>query len=141
MRFAAATALLVLAAVAGCGASHPSPESVVRAWSHALNTGDNEGAADLFAENARVIQSGRDFRLRTRMDAVAFNESLPCSGKIVAISTDDDTTTATFLLGDRTTSACDGPGHEVQAQFRIHKGKIVLWKQLPTQAAPPAQPV
>jgi hypothetical protein len=36
-----------------------SPESVVRAWSQALNTDDNERAADLFAPNAESFSPGR----------------------------------------------------------------------------------
>jgi hypothetical protein len=41
--------------------------------------------------------------------------------------------TATFLLDDRTTSACDAPGAEATAAFRIADGKIVLWHQLDSQ--------
>ena len=40
------------ALVAGCGSSSPSAESVVRAWSQALNSDDNKRAADLFAPGA-----------------------------------------------------------------------------------------
>ena len=46
--------------------------------------------------------------------------------------------TATFLLGDRTTGPCDGPGGRATAIFRISDGKIVLWHQVPTATPPPS---
>jgi hypothetical protein len=41
----------------------PPPVAIVRAWSQALNTNDNEAAAELFAPGARVVQPGVDARL------------------------------------------------------------------------------
>jgi SnoaL-like domain len=125
-----AVAFVVSVLVAGCGGGSPSPESVVRAWSESLNSGDNEAAAELFAPGAEVIQLGRSIILETEADALRFNESLPCSGRIVDLDAEGDTVTATFVLGDRETSRCDGPGAEARAAFRIHQGKIVLWHQL-----------
>jgi limonene-1,2-epoxide hydrolase len=124
--------LAALAVAGGCGGGPPSPESVVRAWSQALNSGDNEAAADLFAPNAEVIQ-GRSYVLETQREALAFNASLPCSGEIVAIETDADIVTATFRLDDRPASRCDAPGARVRAAFRVVDGKIVLWHQLPDE--------
>jgi len=131
-RVAAALCLVLLAV--GCGSK--SPEQIVRAWSEALNAGDNEAAADLFAPGAQVIQSGTVVRLPTHEDAVAWNASLPCSGRIVGLETAGETVTATFLLGDRTTSPCDAPGAEATAAFRIDDGKIVLWHQLDGERPP-----
>lgn len=136
MRLAAAIAVLALAVAPGCGSGSPSPESVVRAWSQALNTGDNEGAAELFAQDAQVIQPSGARILHTRSDALAFNQSLPCSGTIVAVSASGDTVTATFLLGDRPTSPCDGPGQKVHAEFVVRNGKIDRWEQLSSAQAP-----
>jgi hypothetical protein len=127
-------AALILAA--GCSAKTPSPESVVRAWSEELNSGDNESAAALFAPGARVIQGGRTLTLRTRKEAVAWNAGLPCSGRIVAIMTRSDTAVATFRLGDRGTVRCDSPGGEATALFRVRKGKIVLWHQTGSSDGP-----
>jgi limonene-1,2-epoxide hydrolase len=121
---AAAVVLLV-----GCGSSSPSPESVVRAWSQALNSDDNERAADLFAPGAEILQAGRVATLRTHEDAVAWNAALPCSGRIVSIRSHGQTATATFALGDRRTSRCDGPGERAIAIFRVVDGKIVRWYQ------------
>jgi hypothetical protein len=125
-----AFSLVAIVLAAGCGGGPPSAESVVRAWSMALNSGDNEAAAELFAPGAEVIQ-GRTFVLETKLEAIAFNSSLPCSGEIVELDTDEDRVTATFRLGDRETSRCDAPGAEVRAAFRVREGKIVLWQQLP----------
>ena len=133
-------AALLLALLAGCGGDDHSPASVVRAWSKALNAGDNQAAADLFAPGAQVIQGPVVLRLRTHADAVVWNAGLPCSGKIVALSTSGAVVTATFLLGNRPTSACDGPGHRATAVFRIRGGKIVLWHQVPNAEPPPPPP-
>jgi hypothetical protein len=78
--------------------------------------------------------------VRTRADALAWNRSLPCSGRIVEIEISGEDATATFLLGDRPTSACDAPGGRVAAVFRVRAGKIVLFRQLPGETAP-SEPV
>jgi limonene-1,2-epoxide hydrolase len=131
-------ALLLGAAVAalatGCGSSSPSTESVVRAWSQALNMDDNKAAADLFAPGAEVVQAGHVVTLQTHADAVAWNSRLPCSGRIVSIESKGQTATATFELGDRAHSRCDGPGDRATAIFRVVKGKIVLWHQTSSNA-------
>lgn len=124
---------------ASCGRGTASAESVVRAWSSALNSGDNESAADLFATDAEIIQGGAEQRFRNRADAVEWNAGLPCSGRIVRIETRGDNVTATFVLGDRTTSRCDGPGAKARAVIRVRGGKIVLWHQVPIAEAPPVQ--
>ncbi len=139
MRLLALTIALLVAA--GCGGGEPSPESVVRAWSEALNTGDDEAAADLFAPGAEVIQGNARGRLRTHAEAVLFNRSLPCSGRIVRVESKEDGITATFLLGDRPRSACDAPGVEVRAFFRVANGKITLWHQLPGSSGGPVPDV
>jgi hypothetical protein len=135
--------LLIAATLAligvSCGRGSTSAEGVVRAWSSALNAGDNESAADLFATNAEVIQGGADQRFRNRRDAVEWNAGLPCSGRIVRIETRGNDVTATFVLGDRPTSRCDGPGAKARAVIRVRDGKIVLWHQVPVAGAPPVQ--
>lgn len=133
MRGAVALCLAAVALLAGCGSGNPSAESVVRAWSQALNADDNARAADLFAHDAQVVQAGHELTLRTHADAVAWNAALPCSGKIVSIDSHGDTATATFLLGDRRHNICDGPGQHATAIFKVLKGKIVLWHQTPAK--------
>jgi limonene-1,2-epoxide hydrolase len=121
----------------GCGDSQPSAQSVVRAWSQALNADDNKGAADLFALGAEVVQGSTVMHLQTHAEAEAWNSALPCSGKIVSIKSHGQTARATFRLGDRQHSRCDGPGELATAIFKVEKGKIVLWHQAGSSTAPP----
>jgi hypothetical protein len=107
-------------------------ERIVRAWSEALNAGDNEAAADLFAPGATVIQGGVAFSFPDRAAAVQWNASLPCSGTIVDIQVVDQVVIAVFSLGDRSTSPCDAaPGTLAAAAFLIEDGKITVWQQIP----------
>jgi hypothetical protein len=126
--------LLSAGVLAGCGSTPPSAESVVRAWSQQLNVGDNQGAAKLFAPGAEIVQAGTTRRLNTQAEAIAWNAALPCSGRIVSIKSSGNTTRATFILGNRQKSKCDGPGQKATAIVRVKNGKIVLWHQ--TSAAP-----
>jgi len=136
LRLWLALPVLFPALLAGCGSTPPSPESVVRAWSQELNSGDNEGAAKLFAPGAEVVQAGTAIRLNTHAEAVAWNTALPCSGRLVSIKTTGDTTRATFVLGNRAKKTCDGPGQRATAIFRVRNGKIVLWHQTSSAPAP-----
>jgi hypothetical protein len=138
---AAFLALLVLVST-GCGSAPATPESVVRSWSRALNAGDNDRAAALFAPGAAIVQGRVELHVANRGQAVDWNRSLPCSGRIVDLRARGETVTATFVLGDRPASRCDAPGEEASAVFRVHRGKIVLWHQVPVSAGgAPAGPV
>ena len=130
------TAAVAALSLTACGAGPPSPESVARAWSHAINTDDNDTAGSLFAKGAEVVQPDYFKRLQTHADAVAWNAALPCSGEIVSVKSEGEDVTVTFRLGDRPSSACDGPGARVRALFRVHDGKIVLFHQLGTLSQP-----
>jgi hypothetical protein len=104
----------------------------VRAWSEALNAGDDEAAADLFAPGATVIQGGVAFSFSDRAAAIQWNASLPCSGTIVDIQVVDQVVIAVFSLGDRSTSPCDAPpGTLAAAAFLIEDGRIAVWQQIP----------
>ena len=132
-------AALIVAAVSVQGVSAAAtPKSVVRAWSKALNANNNVGAAKLFAPGARVIQPGVDVALTSRALALAFNESLPCAGKIVRITVKGNRATATFVLGERPKHRCDAPGAKAAAVFTVQRGKIVRWQQVPVPSAPSA---
>jgi hypothetical protein len=122
--------LALVPLVAACG-SHENPvEKVARSWSKALNSGDNVGAAKLFATDARVVQGSYVRQLHTLSDAIRWNAALPCSGRITDVVVQGDTITATFLLGSRPGSPCDAPGETAAAEFTVRDGKIVLWRQL-----------
>jgi limonene-1,2-epoxide hydrolase len=125
-------------AAAGTAEAALTPAEVVRAWSRALNTNDNEHAARLFAQNARVLQPGVDVTLTTHRLAVAFNNALPCAGRIVEISVKGNRATAVFVLGQRPRHRCDAPGVKAAALFVVRSGKIVLWQQVPVPEKPTA---
>ena len=133
-------ALAIVLAFAGCGGGGRTPELIVRAWSDAVNRGDDATAAALFARGALIVQGSASTRLDTRAEARAWNAGLPCAGKIVGLSSTGEVVTATFLLGHRRGHTCDGPGARAVAAFRVHAGKIVLWHELGAQPAP-NQPV
>jgi limonene-1,2-epoxide hydrolase len=103
---------------------------VARAWSKALNANDNVRAAELFAPNARIVQRAVDVRLTSRALAIAFNASLPCAGRIVAVTVHGNRAVATFVLGERPKHHCDGPGVKAAALFVVRGGKIILWEQI-----------
>jgi limonene-1,2-epoxide hydrolase len=138
MRRLVLAAVLIVAAVGAQSASAVAkPASVVRAWSSALNANDNVRAAGLFAHGARVVQPGVDVALSSRALAVAFNESLPCAGRIVGIKVRGTRATATFILGERPGHRCDAPGVKAAAVFTVKSGKIVRWQQVPVPADAP----
>jgi hypothetical protein len=118
-------------------ATPPSPPAVVRHWSRALNANDNEAAAALFARGARVMQPGVDVRVSPRL-ALAFNASLPCGGKIVALQRTGNRVVATFVLKERPKHRCDAPGQKAAALFVVRNGLIVRWQQV--AVPPPKQP-
>jgi len=127
--------LLALAAL--LAAPPATPAQVVRAWSTDLNANRNEAAARLFAPDARVVQPGVDVVLSSHALAVAFNDALPCAGKITRLQVRGSQVTATFLLGARPQHRCDGPGQKAATLFVVRDGKILLWRQVPV---PPASP-
>jgi limonene-1,2-epoxide hydrolase len=130
---ALATVLVVVVAGSGAATAAPraaSPEAVARAWSKALNANHNVAAARLFALNARVVQPGVDAVLTTRALAIAFNASLPCAGRVVAVTVSGSAAVATFVLGERPKHHCDAPGIKAAALFVVRRGKIVLWQQV-----------
>ena len=141
MRLALALLAVPLALAAGCGGSGPptEPEEVVRAWSSAINEGDDARAASLFARDAKVIQSGRTLRLRNAKVARRWNSGLPCAGKIVETRVEGDEVTATFELGERPGHDCDAPGVVAYALVQVLDGKIVLWHQVDGPADEPAE--
>jgi limonene-1,2-epoxide hydrolase len=115
----------------------PSTAQVVRAWSAALNANHNAAAAKLFAPNAEIIQGTLDVRLTSPGLALAFNDSLPCAGRIVALKVTGLSARATFVLGQRPKHRCSGPGEKAAALIVVRAGKIVLWAQIPVPSSKP----
>jgi hypothetical protein len=111
------------------GHKERSPEAAARAWSAALNRAHDGAAADLFAPNAEVIQNGR-LVLQTHRDAVRWNASLPCGGRITRVVRQrKDQVLVVFRLTERPGHRCDAPGLAAAAIFRVEHGKIVSWEQ------------
>jgi limonene-1,2-epoxide hydrolase len=124
------TALAVGAAAAEAKAP-AGPAAVVRAWTAALNRGDNEAGANLFAKNAVVVQNGMKLVLFNHRVAVLWMQGVPCSGRLVKLRVRKDVADATFVLGARKKIKCDAPGIKARALFRVRNGKIVAWAQVP----------
>jgi hypothetical protein len=129
--------LVVLAVVAaGCGgSSHRTTSSaqVVRAWSAAVNRGDDEAAAALFG--SKVVFVAGDYRtvLRSRDEALAFNRAIGWCGPIVRLARDDGEVVAQFSLASRSSGHCERGGRERgSVAFRIRDGKIVFFDQIGT---------
>jgi hypothetical protein len=119
-----AVASLVLV---GCRGSK-TPEQVVRAWSEARNSGDDERAADLFATNAKIIAGDSVSFLRTHDQAVAFMKGLGWCGPIIKLVSRDSDVTARFSLVTRAAGSCRGRGRERGSVFfRIRDGRIVVF--------------
>jgi limonene-1,2-epoxide hydrolase len=129
-------ALAVLVTACG-GRSERSPEAAARAWSAALNQADNDAAAAQFAKDAEVIQNGR-LVLQTRRDAVRWNASLPCGGRITrVVHQRKNQVLVVFRLTERPGHHCDAPGLAAAAIFEVEHGKIVRWQQtVPPDDAP-----
>ena len=134
MRALLAAAVL---AVAGCGGGPDGPESVLRSWSEALNRGDYQAAAGLFADGAEIVQGSRVLVFSSPGEAERWNASLPCRGRIVSAEEDGATVKASFVLRDRPDRPCDAPGAVARVVVRVEDGKIVLWHQLESAAGEP----
>jgi hypothetical protein len=117
--------------LAGCGTDSKTPAEVVTSWAKALNAGDDEAAAGLFADGAIVLQAGEQHVLADREDAVSFNASLPCGARVVKQSGKGTEVTATFTLTRRPGHMCDDTGGTAMSVFNVEDGKIVLMRQLP----------
>ncbi|MEA2272331.1 MAG: hypothetical protein QOI98_1039 [Solirubrobacteraceae bacterium] len=111
------------------------PAAVVRGWSDALRRSDVDAAADYFALPSRVqVIPGTPYAIVARhADAVAFNTSLPCGGRMLRADRHGNYVNALFLLSDRPGSTCDAPGGTARAVFLIRSRKIVEWRRAPSE--------
>jgi hypothetical protein len=136
--------LLACIALIGCGSpgkhgpsatpggADPAATKVVRAWADALRHGKIDAAADLFALPSRVqTLPGQPFLVvQVHADAVAFNLTLPCGGRLVKATQRGRYVDALFLLSDRPGSSCDAPGATARAAFLVRNGKITEWRRV-----------
>jgi hypothetical protein len=109
----------------------PGDVEVIDGWIEALSDGDTEAAGGYFAIPSTVENVSVLTKLETADDAIAFNESLPCGGTLVAAKTTGDFTTATFELTDRPGGDCGaGTGTKASTSFVIEDGKITDWRRV-----------
>jgi hypothetical protein len=141
----------VLIGFAGCGGdgsstgpsdprtadADPDDLAVIEDWSGALKHGDVREAANFFAIPSIVQNGGPPVTISDFGEAVDFNRALPCGAVVIAASTEDDVTTATFRLSDRPGGDCGaGAGERAATAFEVEDGRIVQWRRV--GIAPPA---
>ena len=126
--------LIVLALVAGCGGGgQKTPEQVVRAWSAAVNRGDEEAAAALFGSKVRFVAGDYQTVLRRRAEVLAFHRTMGWCGPIVRLAQKGDEIVAQFSLVSRPSGHCERGGPERgSVAFRVRDGKIVFFDQIGT---------
>ncbi|MBA2295296.1 MAG: hypothetical protein H0W16_09200 [Actinobacteria bacterium] len=130
-------ALLIVPVAGGFGTdSAAATKEVVRAWSARLNAYDNAGVARLFSRPAAMLQSGALYQLQTYDDLARWHKNLPCAGRIVSITVRGKDATAVFALRNGKNRRCDAVGQKVAAVFRVSRGKIRAWAQIPVPEAP-----
>ena len=113
---------------------------VVRRWSAALRHGHVERAADLFAQPAKVQNGTPVITLKSRIERLAFNASLPCGAQPTRIGAARGFTIVTFRLTERVGGDCKGAaGNIARCAIRVHNGHIAEWYRLadPASQAPP----
>lgn len=144
MRRLAPLAVALALAVAGCdgdydgGAPRPErPEQVVRAWIAALNAGDFDRAAGLFARGA-IVEQTQQVRLPDRAAAEAFNRGLPCRADVTDIEGEGGRLLADFRLREGRDGQC-AEGGSAQVRFVIRDGKIREWRQIPSRPIAPGE--
>jgi hypothetical protein len=122
------------------GDADAEAEQVIAAWAEALRRGDVESAASYFAIPSVAENGPLLVRIRSEADAVSFNESLPCGGRLIRAEGEGDFTTATFRLTERPGPGTCGPGtgETAKAAFVIRDGEIVEWRRVGVE--PPAAP-
>jgi hypothetical protein len=105
---------------------------VIEGWVETLAKGDVEGAAGYFALPSVVENGTAPLTLRSRADAIAFNDSLPCGAKLLRARPVDRFIAATFRLTERPGGDCgSGVGELARTAFVVRDGKIVQWRRLP----------
>lgn len=158
---------IVLAFLAGCAGddSEPAPENgdaaaqpadpaespesddseavaVIEEWSETLRSGDERGAAELFATPSLVDNGTGPLPLEDGAAALAFNRSLPCGAKLLTTEQQGEQTIATFRLTERPGAGSCGPGTGSRARtaFEVEDGLITVWERASTRGDGSTQP-
>jgi len=105
--------------------------AVITAWSDQLRAGHVKRAASYFDVPAVVQNATPPFRLDTKKEVLAFNQTLPCGAHIVKTIAGDRYTVATFVLTERPGSpGCGATGKLAATAFLLHNGKISEWRRV-----------
>jgi hypothetical protein len=105
--------------------------AVITAWSDQLRAGHVKRAASYFDVPAIVQNATPPFRLDTKREVLAFNQTLPCGAHIVKTIAGDRYTVATFVLTERPGSpGCGATGKLAATAFLLHHGKIAEWRRV-----------
>jgi limonene-1,2-epoxide hydrolase len=116
----------------GIGPADPASVRVIRAWLAALREGHVDAAARYFAIPSRVQNGTPVFTLRTRAEALVFNQTLPCGATADAVRSAGSFTIIRFRLTERIGGDCMGAaGHAARGAIRVRGRKIVEWYRLP----------
>ena len=118
--------------------------SVIRGWSQALRTGHVAAAARYFQLPSELINGGAPggtlalIRIRTRLQAEAANETLPCGAEFISADQRGRYVNALFKLtarpGPGGGSCAGGSGQTARTNFIISAGHIVEWIRAPDDA-------
>jgi hypothetical protein len=114
------------------GEADPGDVEVIAAWSEALRRGDIDAASKSFAIPSVAENPPLLIRIDSEADARAFNESLPCGGRLIRAESEGEFTTATFRLTERPgPGRCGtGTGETAKTAFVIRDGAIVEWRRV-----------
>jgi hypothetical protein len=123
-------ALALVLGAAGCGGASPEEASARGATRSTTASTATPGRCSP-RTRSRCRAPERKWCFTRRPTPPRFNTSLLCQGEIIALSSDENRVTATFLLDQRGTFACPSPSTVDRAVFTVEDGRIVRWEQLP----------
>ena len=110
------------------GGADSAEVEVIDRWAKALNEGDVDAAAELFAIPS-LAENGLVYEIADLDDARRFNSSLPCGAILIEARPERELVVATFELTERPgPGECGaGTGGEASTAFRIVDGEIAEW--------------
>jgi hypothetical protein len=119
------------------GAAPFEDADVVRRWMDELRRGEIAEAAERFALPARFQNLGAVTQIRSRPQALAVTESLPCGARVTEVGGANGYVVYEAELTDRPGGACGtGVGGRVSGAILVRDGEIVEWYRLPDRPRP-----
>jgi hypothetical protein len=118
--------------------------TVVRSWLEELSAGEVARAASRFGLPARFQNLGSVALIRTREQAVAVTDSLPCGALMTESGAANGFVVYEARLTDRPGGGCgQGVGGIVRGAVLVRDGHMIEWYRLPDRKRPviPAGPI